>query len=145
MFPLHRRRIWEDMIKVFKIIYNFDKINPKIFFEINNAPVTRGRSMKLRVRRCNTIVHKSYFNVRVVEHWNRLPASEISSKTIESGKSRLDIYFRETGFYELVNWLCGISSYEIFMDVILLYQSFCLTHEKCRDNTFLMLIKLFLP
>ena len=38
-------------------------------------------------------------NVRVVHHWTTLPASVVSSKTLDSFKSRLDIYFRETVFY----------------------------------------------
>ena len=53
---------------------------------------------KLKVHRYNTIAHKSYFNVRVIGHRNRLPASVISSKTIDSLNSRLDKYFRETGY-----------------------------------------------
>ena len=35
---------------------------------MNNASVTRGNGMKLKVQRYNTIAHKSYFNVKVVDH-----------------------------------------------------------------------------
>ena len=82
MDPLHKRRIWGDMIEVFKILNKFDKISPEVLFEINNASVTRGNGQKLKVPRYNTIARKSYFNVRVVDHWNRLPALVVSSKTI---------------------------------------------------------------
>ena len=68
MFTLHMRRIRGDMIKVFKILNEFNKINPEVRFEINNASVTRGNGMKLKVQRYITIAHKSYFNVRVVDH-----------------------------------------------------------------------------
>ena len=64
---------------------------------MNNALVTRGNDMKLKVQRYNTIARKSYFSVRVVDHWSRLPASIVSYKTMDSFKSRLDKYFRETG------------------------------------------------
>ena len=64
---------------------------------MNNASVARGNGMKLKVRRYNTIARKSYFNVRVVDHWNRLPASVVDSKTIDIFKSRLDKHFREAG------------------------------------------------
>ena len=53
--------------------------------------------MKLKAQRYNTNASKSYFNVRVVNYWNRLPASLVSYKAIDSFKSRLDKYFRETG------------------------------------------------
>ena len=53
--------------------------------------------MKLIVRKLNTIARKSYFNVRVVDHWNRDPASEVSSKAKDIYKSRLDKHFRVPG------------------------------------------------
>ena len=81
----------------YKILNKFDKINPEVLFEMNNASVTRGNGMKLNVQKFNIIARKSYFNVRVVDHWNRLPASIVSSKTIDILKSRLDKHFQETG------------------------------------------------
>ena len=56
------------MIGIFKILNNFDKINPEILFEMNNATVTRGNGRKLKVLRCNIIASMSYFNVRVVDY-----------------------------------------------------------------------------
>ena len=99
MFPLHKRRIRGDLIEVFKILNQFDKINPDKLFEINNATVTRGNGKKLKGQRYNTIARKSYFSVRIVDHWNKLPASVVCAETINSFKSRLDKHFRETGFY----------------------------------------------
>ena len=60
------------MVEDFNILNIFDKINPEIFYEMNNASVTKDNGMKLKVQRCNTITRKSYFNVRVVDLWNRL-------------------------------------------------------------------------
>ena len=62
MFTLHKRRITGDMIEVFKILNKFDKINPEVLFEINNASATRSNGMKLKVQRYNTISRKSYFS-----------------------------------------------------------------------------------
>ena len=93
MFTFHKRRIMGDIIEVFKILNKFDKINPEVLFEMNNESVTRGNGMKLKVQRYNTVARKSYFNVRVVDHWNRLPASVVSSKTMDIFKSRLDKHF----------------------------------------------------
>ena len=86
------------MIKFFKILNNFDKINPYILFEINNATVTRDNGKKLKVRNCKTVAPKLYFNVSIVDYWHRFPAPIVSSKPIDSFKSRLDIYLRATSF-----------------------------------------------
>ena len=83
------------MIEVFKILNIFDKINPEMLFEMNNTSVTRDNGMKLKVQKFNTIARKSYFTVRVVDHWNRLPTSVVSSKTIDIFKTSLDKHFRE--------------------------------------------------
>ena len=47
------------MIEGFKILNNFDKINPDILFEMKNVTVKRGKEMKLLVRRYNIINHNS--------------------------------------------------------------------------------------
>ena len=85
------------MLEVYNILNILDKINPEVLFEMNNASITRSNGMKLKVQRYNTIARKSCFNVRVVDNWNRLPASVVSSKSIDIFKSRLDKHFRETG------------------------------------------------
>ena len=66
MFPLDKRRLRGDLIEVFKILNQFDKISPDKFFEMNNETVTRGNGKKLKGQRYNTIARKSYFSVRVV-------------------------------------------------------------------------------
>ena len=97
LFTLHKQRIRGDTTEVFKILDKFDKINPEILCEMSNVSVTRDNGMKLEIQKFNTIARKSYFNVRVVDHWNRLPASVVDSKTIDIFKSSLDKHFRETG------------------------------------------------
>ena len=54
---------------------------------MNNVSITRGNGMKLKAQRYNTIAGKSYFSVRAVDHWNRLPASVVCSNTIDGFKS----------------------------------------------------------
>ncbi len=99
MFTLHKRRLRGDLIEIFKILNQFDKISPDKLFEMNIETVTRGNGVKLKGQRYTTIARKSYFSVRIVDHWNRLPASVVFSDTIDCFKSRLDKYFQETGFY----------------------------------------------
>ena len=98
MFSLNKRRLRGDLIEIFEILNQFDKIHPGKLFEMNKVPLTRGNVMKLKGQRYNTIVHKLYFSVRVGDHWNRLPASVVFSNTIDGFKSRLDKHFREVGF-----------------------------------------------
>ena len=50
MFPHHKRRTRGDLIEVFKILKQFDKINPEKLFEMNNATVTRGNGATLKSR-----------------------------------------------------------------------------------------------
>ncbi len=66
MFPLYKRRIRGDLIEVFKILNEIDKINPERLSEMNNATVTIGNGMKLKGQRCNTIARQSYLTIRVV-------------------------------------------------------------------------------
>ena len=99
MFSLEKRRTRGDLIEVFKILNQFDKINPEALFEINSTTITRSNGMKLRGQRCNTVARKAYFNVRVVDLWNSLPSTVVSSVTIDSFKARLDRYFKEIDFY----------------------------------------------
>ena len=99
LFSLQKRRLRGDLIETFKILKGFDKINPDLLFQVDNTTVTRGNGMKLRVKRCNTEIRKAFFTVRVVEHWNKLPASVVDADTIHSFKCRLDKHFHEVGCY----------------------------------------------
>ena len=50
----------------------------------------RGNSHKLKHRKFCTNVHKNFFMVRAMEHWNRLPREAVES--LETFKTRLDAY-----------------------------------------------------
>ena len=49
-------------------------------------------------KRFNTDLRKSYFNIRVIDFWNKLPASVVQANTIATFKDRFDKYFKENGF-----------------------------------------------
>ncbi len=98
MFPLKDRRIRGDLIETFKILNNIDHINQENFFELSTQPTTRNNGLKLKGQRFNTDLRKNYFNIRVIDFWNRLPASVVQANTIATFKARLDKYYKEFGF-----------------------------------------------
>ena len=98
LFSLNKRRIRGDLIETFKILKNIDKINKDNFLELSTQLTTRNNGLKLKGQRFNTDLRKNFFNVRVIESWNKLPASVVQANTTDTFKARLDKHFRENGF-----------------------------------------------
>lgn len=53
---------------------------------------TRGNSCNLEQRKFCTNVHKNFFTVRVMEHWNRLLREVVESPSLETFKTWLNTY-----------------------------------------------------
>ena len=98
MFSLKDRRIRGDLIETFKILKNIDSLNYDHFFELSSQLLTRNNGLKLKGQRFNTDLRKNYFNIRVIDFWNKLPASVVQANTIATFKDRLDKHFKENGF-----------------------------------------------
>ena len=97
MFSLRDRRTRGDLIETFKILKNIDHVNCANFFELSSQLLTRNNGLKLKGQRFNTDLRRNYFNVRVIEVWNKLPASVVQANTIPTFKERLDKYYKENG------------------------------------------------
>ena len=69
---LHYRRKHTDMIQVYRIVHNIDKIDFDVFFTKNDNP-TRGHKYKLDKPRANTKIRANSFSHRVINNWNALP------------------------------------------------------------------------
>ena len=62
------------------------------FFTVVCRDRTRGNGHKLKHMKFYTNVHKNFFTIRVMEHWNRLPrAGEVMDSPLEI-KTYLDPY-----------------------------------------------------
>jgi len=51
---------------------------------------TRGNRHKLKQRKFQPNTRKSFFHLRVMEHWHRLPREVVESLSLEIFKTRLD-------------------------------------------------------
>ena len=96
---LYCRRLRGDMIQVFKILNNFYDVDivPPLVRNIDSR--TRGHSFKLTVNRCKYDFAKFSFCNRVVNIWNSLPESVVSSASVNSFKSNLDNVWSVEDFY----------------------------------------------
>ena len=97
MFSLKDRRIRGDLIETFKILNNIDKLNYKHLFELSTS-VTRNNGWKLKGQRFNTDLRRNFISIRVVEYWNKLPASVVQAKTLATFKKKLDKRYKESGY-----------------------------------------------
>ncbi len=98
MFSLKDRRIRGDLVETYIILNYIDNVNVDIFFELTSQLTTRNNGLKLKGQRFNTDLRKNYFNVRVINFWNKLPATVVQANTMATFKARLDKYVRENGF-----------------------------------------------
>ena len=76
---LEFRRLYKDLVLVYKILHGLSILQPDHFFELKNS-VTRGHSWTIRPKRCNLTSTKHSFANRIVNIWNILPKGVVSAK-----------------------------------------------------------------
>jgi len=78
---LKDRRERGDMIEVYKLLTGREQIdyNKQFFTQAQNHYDLRGHEMKLIKKRTRLDTRKFYFNQRVVNGWNRLPAETVNA------------------------------------------------------------------
>ena len=89
---LKQRRVRGDLIKVFKMLKGFDKMDSSKFFKLSEKEATRGHSYKLKKSRCSSERRRNFFSQRVVNSLNHLPQEVVNAETIDCFKNRLDKY-----------------------------------------------------
>ena len=71
---LEYRRLRADVIEVYKIVNQIDRIPIDKFFTINDAISTRSNGLKLFKKRSRLNVWANVFSNTVVNAWNLLPS-----------------------------------------------------------------------
>ena len=86
---LEYRRLRADVIEVYKIVNQIDRIPIDKFFTINDEISTRNNGLKLFKKRSRLNVRANVFSNRVVNAWNLLPCEVV----LAPFKSRLNKFW----------------------------------------------------
>ena len=94
---LEYRRRFADMVQVYKIIYNLERIEIEQFFSYSTT-MARGHSKKLFKPRARLNLRKNSFSHRVVKDWNSLPECVISAADLDIFKANLAEFWEAEKF-----------------------------------------------
>ena len=84
------RRARGDLIECYKILHGHYSCDLSHMFTYNTNFHLRGHPYKLDTERCNRLVRKHFLSNRVVDMWNRLPASVVEAPGLNAFKNGLD-------------------------------------------------------
>ena len=90
----HRRRRG-DLIQVFKLMQNIDRLDSTQFFTPAINSPTKGHAFKLTKPRCNTKLRQDSFSHRILNDWNSLPELILSANSVNGFKARLDKHWKK--------------------------------------------------
>ena len=95
---LEQRRLRGDLIEMFKIIKGFDNVDRKQFFTLASDDPQhydiRGHVYRIVPPHAHTTRRKSFFDIRTIHTWNKLPVYVIACNTVDNFKIKLDLYFK---------------------------------------------------
>ena len=79
-----------DIIQVYKILNDIDKVDKNKLFSVITYNRTRGHPKKLFKERSRLNVRANSFSSRVVNIWNQLPEDVVMAPSLNTFKSRLN-------------------------------------------------------
>ena len=95
---LEYRRERADMVQMFKIMHDVDKVDKGKPFQMSECNTTRGHSLKLFKKRSHLNVGANYFFQRVVDQWNSLPEFVVTAPSPNAFTSRLNKLWKDHPF-----------------------------------------------
>ncbi len=93
LYSMVYRRKRGDMIQVYKIMNNIDRVDANKFFTLGSQR-TRNHGKKLFKPRCEKDIRKGSFSHRVVDDWNSLPSDVVNAVSLNAFKNRLDKHWK---------------------------------------------------
>ena len=110
---LKDRRERGDMIEVYKLLTGREQIDCKQFFKpAQDHYGLRGHGMKLTKERSRLDTRKFFFSQRVVNGWNRLPATVVNAETVNAFKNACTTATTRTIWTTEANELAGPSTHK---------------------------------
>ena len=91
---LEYRRNRADMLQVFKIVHNYDKISNTELLRLSKYSRTRGHNFKLQKQTVKSEIRKNSFSNRVIDTWNSLPYDVVNADSVNSFKSKLNRHWK---------------------------------------------------
>ncbi|KAK4824902.1 hypothetical protein QYF61_021417 [Mycteria americana] len=90
LVSLQERRLWGDLIAAVQYLKGAYKKDRDKLFSRACCNSTRGNGFKLKEGRFRLNTRKTFFMMKVVKHWNRLPREVVDAPFLETFKVRLD-------------------------------------------------------
>ena len=84
-----------DVIQVYKILLDIDKVDKSKLFSMSEYTANHGHSLKLFKGRSRLQIRANYLSNRVVDTWNSLPESVVQTPSLTCFKSRLNKWWQE--------------------------------------------------